>query len=112
MLAAFSCLACRLQAEVHLTEQVADRSLADFVAFCLEFDSQTVCALAGPAQWRHGVPARRGLDQGVEVTEQAGIFVCQLFSPTSCRPNAWANMRFTCRRQSWRHTFKLREPGV
>ena len=53
-------LACRLQAEVHLAEQIADGSLAHFMALCLEFERQAVgCSCRSSAMATSGRRARR-----------------------------------------------------
>ena len=60
MFSSFNRLACPLQAEEHLAEQIADRSLAGLKAFCLEINHQTVGVPACPAQVRYQPPSELG----------------------------------------------------
>ncbi len=64
-------LAVGLEAEFLLLQQLAD--MADLVAEFVEFPDQPAQTLARPAQRRHRIAARVGLDQRVQIVEQTGV---------------------------------------
>ncbi len=66
-------LAIGLQAELLLLQQLADNRGADLAPEVVEFGGQPAQALARPAQRRHRIAARVGLDQRVQIVEQTGV---------------------------------------
>src|SRR6202042_1522643 len=79
-------LAVGLQAELLLLQQFANHRVADLVPKLAQFVRKAAQALAGPAQRRHRIAARVGLDQRVQVVEKTGIRFTQRFAaPTRPR---------------------------
>src|SRR5271165_5575161 len=75
-------LAIGLQAELLLLQQLADNRVADLVPEFFEFGGQPAQTLARPAQRRHRIAARLGLDQRVQIVQQSGVRLRQrLASP-------------------------------
>ena len=70
VLAPFAGLPDRLKAVPHLYEKVADRSLADGMAFFLQLIRQARCALAGSAERRHRVSPGNGIDEDIQILEE------------------------------------------
>jgi hypothetical protein len=64
---AFLGLAIGLQTELLRLQQFADDRMADFVPELVQFGGQTTQALARPAQRRHRIAARVGLDKRVQI---------------------------------------------
>jgi hypothetical protein len=62
-----------LQAELLLLQQLADNRVANLVPEFVEFSRQPAQALARPAQRRHRIAPRVGLDQRVQIVEQTGV---------------------------------------
>src|SRR5208282_3899213 len=73
-------LAVGLQAELLLLKQFANHRVADLVPKLAQFVRKAAQALAGPAQRRHRIAARVGLDQCVQVVEKTGIRFTQRFA--------------------------------
>ena len=80
-------LAIGLQAELLLLQQLADDGMADLVPEFVEFSRQPAQALARPAQRRHRIAARVGLDQRVQIVEQTGVRFRQRFASPSRTAN-------------------------
>src|SRR5262249_5182715 len=80
---AFPRLAVGLQAIVHLAQQVAYNGGADLVPLLRQLPHEITQAPAGPQQCSHGVAARRGLNQDLEILQQRWIRRRFLLSPTT-----------------------------
>ncbi len=81
-------LAVGLQTEFLLLQQLAHDRVADVVPELTQFVRQTTQALARPAQRRHRIAARVGLDQRVQIVEQTGVGFGQRFASPSQTTNA------------------------
>ena len=64
--------------------------MADLVPEFVEFGRQPAQALARPAQRRHGIAARLGLDQRVQIIEQTRVRFRQRFASPARTANAAA----------------------
>ena len=80
-------LAVALQTVAIFSQELADFGVADRVALGSQFRRQRAGALAGPAQGRLRVAARRRLDQVVQGGCQAGIVGRQRVSSTALMAN-------------------------
>lgn len=69
VVAAFPGLAVRLQAVAHPAQQSANNRGADLVPLLPQLLGQITQAPAGPQQRSHGVAARRGRNQSLEVAQ-------------------------------------------
>src|SRR5208283_2690382 len=88
IVSALARLAIGLQAELLLLQQLADNRMAELVPEFVEFSRQPAQALARPAQRRHRIAARVGLDQRVQIIEQTGVRFRQRFASPSRTANA------------------------
>ena len=86
-------LAIGLQAELLLLQQLADDRVADLVPEFVEFPGQPAQALACPAQRRHRIAARVGLDQRVQIVKQTGVRFRQRFASPARAANATGRLR-------------------
>src|SRR5208337_1857027 len=93
IVSALARLAIGLQAELLLLQQLADNRVADLVPEFVEFSRQPAQALARPAQRRHRIAARVGLDQRVQIVEQAGVRFRQRFASPSWTANPTGRRR-------------------
>src|SRR5208283_580150 len=93
IVSALARLAIGLQAELLLLQQLADNRVADLVPEFVEFSRQPAQALARPAQRRHRIAARVGLDQRVQIIEQAGVRFRQRFASPSWTANPTGRRR-------------------
>ncbi len=73
VVAAFPCLAVGLQAVAHPAQQIARNRGADRMAMLRQLFDEITQAPAGPQQWSHGVAARHGRNQSLEVAQQRWV---------------------------------------
>ncbi len=81
-------LAIGLQGELLFLQQFANHRVADLVAELFQFSRKSAQALTGPAQRRHRIASRTGLDQPIQVLQQSGIRRAQRFAPASGAANS------------------------
>ena len=67
---AFARLAVGLQAEVQLFQQFAHNGVANFVPALSQLTGKPPQTFAGPTQRRHGIAARIGINEGVQILQQ------------------------------------------
>ena len=87
--------ACSPGLDPGILQQLANHRVADLVAELFQFSRKPAQALTGPAQRRHRIASRAGLDQPIQVLEQSRIRRAQRFAPAS----ATANGARRCRRR-------------
>ena len=87
MRASFPGLAHRLKAVPHLLQESVDRSLADGMAFPFQFFGQSGGAFAGPAERRHRIAPRDGIDEGIKIPQKRVVLFDQFLAPASRCPD-------------------------
>src|SRR5205807_3205416 len=88
--AAFARLAIALKAVAGISQQSSHCPGRDRVALTPEFLSQLPNALAGPAQWRFWITARRGFDQCLQRLQQPRVFLRQALATAARTADALA----------------------
>jgi hypothetical protein len=83
VLAAFSCLAVRLQAIAGAAQKVADNRRADLVPLVRQFVREITQAAGRPQQRLHRIAPRRGFDEVLEIGDKGRILRCLLLAPTA-----------------------------
>ena len=93
VLAAFSCLAVRLQAIAHAAQKVTDDRRADLVSLVRQLVREITQAAGHPQQRLHRIAARHGLDQPLEVDHKSWILNRLLLASTARLADASARNR-------------------
>src|SRR5450631_2383800 len=83
VLAAFSCLAVRLQAIAHAAQKVADDRRAGHLPFVRQLVREITQAAGRPQQRLHRIAPRHGLDQPLEIGDKSWILRCLLLAATT-----------------------------
>ena len=68
-------LAVALEAVAHSAQKNSHHAAAGAVAQTFQCLGKTTRALAGPAQWRHGIAARQWLDKALQFPRQVGLML-------------------------------------
>src|SRR5205823_10318672 len=85
MLAPFEHFPVALEAVLQRPQEVGHDPLADRVPLVPQRRRELPQALAGPPQWRFGIPARGWLDQPLQRRRQAGVVLYRRL-PSTTRP--------------------------